>query len=56
MERNKEEGIVNNFKLKIRMLNNSFILDPPLADARAFLYSQLHMEVEIICGLRRVEA
>jgi len=32
------------------------MLDPPLAEARAFMYTQLHSQVEIICGLRRVEA
>lgn len=38
------------------MQNQAFMLDPPLAEARAFLYTQLHSQVEIICGLRRVEA
>jgi dynein heavy chain 1 len=42
--------------MKIKMQNQAFILDPPLAEARAFLYTQLHAQVEIICGLRRVEA
>ena len=38
------------------MQNQTFILDPPLAEARAFWYSQLHGQVEIVCGLKRVEA
>lgn len=44
------------YTLKIKMQNNTFILDPPLAEARAYLYTQLHAQVETICGLRRVEA
>jgi len=42
--------------MKIKMQNQAFILDPPLAEARAYLYTQLHAQVEVICGLRRVEA
>lgn len=32
------------------------MLDPPLAEARGVLYTQLHRQVENICGLKRVEA
>jgi len=38
------------------MVNQTFILDPPLAETRAFWYTALHQQVEIICGLKRVEA
>jgi hypothetical protein len=38
------------------MQNQAFVLDPPLAEARAHWYTQLHAQVEIICGLKRVEA
>jgi dynein heavy chain 1 len=38
------------------MQSQTFILDPPLAEARASLYTQLHEQIEVICGLRRVEA
>lgn len=49
-------SVVEAYTLKIKMQNQTFILDPPLAEARACLYTQLHNQVEIICGLKRVEA
>ena len=48
--------LLSNFVLKIKMQNQTFILDPPLAEARAVLYTQLHHHIEIICGLKRFEA
>jgi dynein heavy chain 1 len=42
--------------LKIKMQNQAFTLDPPLAHARAHLYTQLHRQVEIICSVKKVEA
>jgi len=49
-------SVVDAYTLKIKMQNQTFILDPPLAEARAHLYTQLHTQVEIVCGLKRVEA
>lgn len=42
--------------LRIKMQNQNFILDPPLAHARAHLYTQLHKQVEIVCSVKKVEA
>jgi len=44
---------VSVYTLKIKMQSQTFILDPPLAEARASLYTQLHDQIEVICGLRR---
>jgi hypothetical protein len=37
--------------LDIKLQNHVIILDPPLAEARAYWYKQLHNQVEVICGL-----
>jgi dynein heavy chain 1 len=52
----EERELVSQFTMKIKMRNDSFILDPPMAQARAYFFTQLHKEVEVICGLRRIEA
>lgn len=31
------------------------MLEPPLNEARAYWYKQLHNQVEVICGLDRVD-
>jgi dynein heavy chain 1 len=49
-------SLVDTSTLRIKMQNQTFILDPPLAEARAYWYTQLHGQVEVICGLKRVEA
>lgn len=49
-------SVVSTYTLKIKMQNQTFILEPPLAEARACLYTKLHSQVEVICGLKRVEA
>lgn len=41
--------------LDIKLQNHVIILDPPLAEARAYWYKQLHNQVEVICGLQRVD-
>jgi dynein heavy chain 1 len=48
--------MVEGMTLKIKMQNQNFILDPPLAHARAHLYTQLHKQVEIVCSVKKVEA
>ena len=42
--------------MRIRMRNDTFILDPPMPQARAYFFTQLHKQIEIICGLKRIEA
>mmetsp|Transcript_20729 Transcript_20729/g.31814 ORF Transcript_20729/g.31814 Transcript_20729/m.31814 type:complete len:210 (+) Transcript_20729:2428-3057(+) len=49
-------GLIDTLTMKIKMQNRTFILDPPLAEGRAVLYTQLHQEIEVICGLKRFEA
>jgi dynein heavy chain 1 len=51
-----KRSIVEMTTMKIKMQNQQFTLEPPLAEIRAFLYTQLHSQVEIICGLQKVEA
>jgi dynein heavy chain 1 len=41
--------------LDVKLLNRTIILDPPLSEARAFWYKQLHNQVGIVCGLERVD-
>jgi dynein heavy chain 1 len=31
-------------------------LDPPIAEARSYWYKQLHEQLEIVCGLQRIES
>lgn len=42
--------------LKIRIHDQTIVLDPPIAESRAFLYKLFHDTIEVICGLQRVEA
>lgn len=41
--------------LDIKLQNYTIILEPTLAEARAYWYKQLHNQVEVICGLERVD-
>ena len=41
--------------LDIKLQNRQIMLEPPLAEARAYWYKQLHNQVEVICGLERVD-
>ena len=52
----EERELVDRFTLKIKMRNQTFALDPPMPQARAYFFSQLHKEIQIICGLRKIEA
>lgn len=56
LDENEQRKVVSVCTLKIKMTNQTFVLDPPIAEARAGLYTQLHEQIEVICGLRRVEA
>ncbi len=40
----------------MKIQNQTIVLDPPISEARAFWYKKLHEQMEIICGLQRVEA
>lgn len=54
----KEKGgamINNKLILDIKLQNRQIMLEPSLAEARAYWYKQLHNQVEVICGLERVE-
>ena len=42
--------------LEVKIQNQMIILDPPISEARAYWYKQIHDQLEIICGLQRVEA
>ena len=41
--------------LDIKLQNRQIMLEPPLAEARAYWYKQLHNQVEVICGLERID-
>jgi dynein heavy chain 1, cytosolic len=41
--------------LDIKLQNRQIMLEPPLNEARAYWYKQLHNQVEVICGLDRVD-
>lgn len=47
--------ILNKMVLDIKLQNHTIILEPTLAEARAYWYKQLHNQVEVICGLERVD-
>ena len=42
--------------LEVKIQNQTIVLDPPISEARAFWYKKLHEQLEVICGLLRVEA
>jgi len=42
--------------LEVKIQNQTIVLDPPISEARAFWYKKLHEQLEVICGLSRVEA
>jgi hypothetical protein len=42
--------------LEVKIQNQTIVLDPPISEARAFWYKKLHDQLEVICGLQRVEA
>lgn len=37
----------------VKLQNRTIILDPPLAEVKAFWYKELHTQVEKVCGLER---
>lgn len=41
--------------LDIKLQNRQIMLEPSLQEARAYWYKQLHNQVQVICGLERVE-
>lgn len=47
--------ITGKLVLDIKLQNFAIILEPTLAEARAYWYKQLHNQVEVICGLERVD-
>ena len=42
--------------LEIKIQNQTIIVNPPISESRAFWYKQFHDQLEIICGLQKVEA
>lgn len=42
--------------LEVKIQNQMITLDPPIAEARAYWYRQLHEQLEVVCGLQKVEA
>jgi hypothetical protein len=47
--------IQNKLILDIKLQNRQIMLEPSLAEARAYWYNQLHKTVQEVCGLKRVE-
>lgn len=37
--------------LEVKIQNQMITLEPPIAEARAYWYRQLHEQLEIVCGL-----
>lgn len=42
--------------LDIKIQNQAIVMEPSLSEARAFWYKELHNQVELICGLIKVES
>ena len=40
--------------LDIKLANRTILLEPSLAEARAYWYKELHNQVEVICGLEKL--
>jgi hypothetical protein len=40
--------------LDLKLQNRQILLEPSLAEAKAFWYKELHNQVEVICGLERL--
>jgi dynein heavy chain 1, cytosolic len=55
---NESSGKLINYKtvLEVKIVNQTIVLDPPISEARAFWYKRFHEQLEIICGLKRVQA
>jgi dynein heavy chain 1, cytosolic len=51
-------GKLINYKtvLEVKIQNQTIVLDPPISEARAFWYKRFHEQLEVICGLQRVDA
>lgn len=51
-------GKLINYKtvLEVKIQNQTIALDPPISEARAFWYKRFHEQLEVICGLQRVDA
>jgi dynein heavy chain 1 len=42
--------------LDIKIQNLAIIMEPTMSEARAYWYKELHKQVEVICGLEKVES
>ena len=42
--------------LDIKIGNRTIFIEPTLSEARAYWYKELHKQVEVICGLEKVES
>ena len=46
--------VKNSMVLDLKLQNRQILLEPSLAEAKAFWYKELHGQVEVICGLERL--
>lgn len=46
--------ITKSMVLDLKLQNRQILLEPSLAEAKAYWYNQLHSQVELICGLERL--
>lgn len=42
--------------LDIKIQNLAIVMEPSLSEARAYWFKELHKQVEVICGLEKVES
>lgn len=42
--------------LDIKIQNLAIVMEPTLSEARSYWYKELHKQVEVICGLEKVES
>jgi hypothetical protein len=41
--------------LDVKLINRTIVLEPSLSEAKSYWYGELHKQVEIICGLERLD-